>query len=547
MRQFLSLLSLVVTSIFLSSGPALASDPERIKNALWRAIDDADFGEAEAVLRTAHLNQMSGHLSHDELRSVFTVFDTNNPEVARFAEAWVSAYPESPYANSGLAWVLIQTSWVIRGDGLAREIYPAALREFRRMQEEAWQHAVAAFDKDPTLIPATDAIIGLANPVGRRGLGLATMHKVMDQDPNRGTLQRGLFLTNPGWGGKWSMAEHLCQKYAPQVEWPEGDATEYCLLYAGGSYHAPSQFDRVYKVLNKGRYPSLDYMRLERALHPTATRQEAEFAREYLSRDDVTEVMHAENYDLHVANRYGFNFLAETHLRRAQEEARAKLQRDPYNPKLLRVLLRSVSTRTRTAAGVSSSTVSRPDPEDQKEYMRRILVASPYVSRHWLQYAQALYQGRPENIVKDEPYRINAIVYSDHDPEHLFGYAFEKWRLLDMLERLDAESESAAFQQLTKSDQAKALEEIEKWIHARDSLDIDRDLKCPMMRAYRLHLYLCRGSDSPDCAPMTQQAEMLEIVKSDVNRRRVCTGVMGARPWELFYEPLDIDLTASGG
>ena len=68
-----------------------------------------------------------------------------------------------------------------------------------------------------------------------------------------------------------------------------------------------------------------------------------------------------------------------------------------------------------------------------------------------------------------------------------------------------------------------------------------------MMRTYRLHQVVCASANHSSCTPNPGLVDMFEIVRADVTKRRVCTGIMAARGQDLFYQPIAVDLSAPDG
>ncbi|WP_417267123.1 hypothetical protein [Celeribacter baekdonensis] len=101
-------------------------------------------------------------------------------------------------------------SWQVRGPRDARDVYPAALRDFSELQSHAWGLAEAAYKARPRLVPAPDALIMLSNPNGqsrrREEIVGAVMRADPNADPNAGTLSHATGLIMSGWAGhgRWS-------------------------------------------------------------------------------------------------------------------------------------------------------------------------------------------------------------------------------------------------------------------------------------------------------------------------------------------------------
>ncbi|MEO0772809.1 MAG: hypothetical protein AAFZ04_06465 [Pseudomonadota bacterium] len=129
---------------------------------LQQAIYDRDTPLVEAIIGDAHDMYLPGDADPDDMRVIFQLFTTTNPKVIGFTEDWLKQSPNSVYAHTAQAWIYFTKSWNVRGTKFARQTYPSALREFRRLQEATWHHAWAAYLQSPDFIPATDALLRTA-------------------------------------------------------------------------------------------------------------------------------------------------------------------------------------------------------------------------------------------------------------------------------------------------------------------------------------------------------------------------------------------------
>ncbi len=534
-------------SLTLAS-PSRAEDGLFDEDDLFAAIEARDHLAVETAFTSLQQRQRAGELNGDYLRSLFSVFATNNPDIVEFATGWLESEPESAFAHIALAWIHFQTGWNVRGTKLAREIYPAALDEFGLRHEKAWEHAWAAYQTDPLMFPASDALLMLANSTGRKEQAYEVLYEVMTAQPEMGTLRRALGMTIPGWGGTWPQAQELCDFYGPMIEWEASDPVLHCKVYAALSYHGAEAQDWAIKELASGALPELDHFRAYHATSLSATRADAVFAREYLTREGIIDHDIARRFDEHVAMKYGYDFLSEEHLRKARASAARMLERDPYNLANNKFMKKSVSRFERTDTYYRVVVVERPTVEEELEYARRILISSPFDPEHWQDYGRLVARMKGKRgFIAAEPYNINTIVFSNHSPGRLIGYAFEKWNMLAAFQRLDTDHESEMWQSLDQEQRAMAEETRQEWLALREQISLDETLRCPMMRAYRLHEVVCNHVKNSDCEISGDQEAMYEIVRADVTQRRVCTGIMSADPVDLFYQPVEVDLEGADG
>ncbi|WP_339106810.1 hypothetical protein [Roseovarius rhodophyticola] len=547
--MFRYLQCLVIALLFLLPTLTQAGDiyDDLSQDDLWEIIEAKDYAAAEEMFAQSHRLSLRDAEAVDHTRWLFGVFGTNNPKVAHFAEEWLEAYPQSAYAHTGQVWVLHRTAWYIRGEGLARTLYYDAMATFGAMHREAWQLAERAYELAPDLLPASDAIIRLANSTRNQDKALAVLDTVMREAPNYGTLNRAIDLTNPGWGGSWELVEYMCSQYAPLVEiHGSDDNVLWCKLFAAGTYHLPSRRDWFMDEAAKRQFRNLEDLYARNIWTRTATQEEAAFLNEYLSDPNVTNANLAYNFDSDLARKYGYEFVYESHIRRAKEHANAQIERDPYNPRLLEILLKDISGFSITEDDrLRMSVIERTPREDKVEYSRRLLQSSPYDPELWKQFAQYKFNANnARHALLDEPYLTNSIVYENHNSSALQGFATSRWMLLSQLERLEWETEQPRWKEQSPEQLEQNTAILESWIARRETLDLDAQIRCPMMRAYRLYKMLCGRPGQGACQIQPQMKDMLQLVRDDVNKRRVCTGVMAASEYDLYFQPINVDLYA---
>ncbi|MEM6482812.1 MAG: hypothetical protein AAF922_17495 [Pseudomonadota bacterium] len=540
-------INLVCALFFVvSAHPLHASDPfeEVTQLDLWNVIEADDVRGAEDMFAQAFAGGLNDPPSRDHVRWLYEVFGTSAPEASTFALRWVETFPDSPFSHTALAWIYYQTGFDIRGERFLRETYPDAYILFHELHHKAWTHAERAYELEPNLRPASDAILRLAKSTGNQMRAADVLDKVMTQDPNMGTLFRGLDMTTQNWGSLQFLADPMCQRYGPMIQSEDGtDFAKLCMLYAAGFHQRSEKRDWFLAEAEKREFPEIDYL-YARAISPKhATRAQAEFLNEYLSRPDIAHHEVAYEFDATVAQKYGYPFQYETHIRRAKAWAAKTIEFKPYDQELLKTLVKDISGfSAREDGGYRVSVLERTPIEEKREYTRRLLQISPYEPQYWREYAQyAFDRTDPEQIFRDEPFLINALVYSDHDTVALASFATSRWRLLSQLERIEWEMQTPAWKAQSPEQLEKSTRIAEAWIKRRETLDLDKQIRCPMMRAYRLYMEHCHGLGG-QCGLSSRMQEMLEIVKSDVNQRRVCKGVMSSPVSQLYFESVAVEL-----
>lgn len=313
------------------------------------AVYANDLEKVEVLITENQTLFERGERTAEDMRQLFGVFDTTNPKAADLAAKWVEAKPQSPYANAAMAWVLSNRGWNIRGEELARDTYPEALRIFRDIHKRARHHAEIAYEIEPRLIAASDAIISSANGTGNRKHALEVVDAVMQVDPNNRTLNLARGLTSPGWGGSWDMVENLCESYAALPPEPGPKPVLSCKLRA--TYYYVDKRDWMRETLAKEDLPDLDYLRIRRTLWGGASKEEAKFAQ-----------------------KYGYDFIGHEHALREYEYAKTAIEHDPYKPELLEVLVDPVIKSVAASGGrIKAQRLIEPTKEEMLDYAQRLI------------------------------------------------------------------------------------------------------------------------------------------------------------------------------
>lgn len=516
---------IAIAILFVSCLPSLAQgeNPSRLldKDALRTAIYAGDIAYVEEQLAEVQDRFLTGEATADDVRIVYQIFTTTHPAVIDFTELWLQERPNSVFAHTAQAWIYHTVSWNFRGDKLAFQTYPAAMQEFRRLQDLAWDHAEQAHQDSPNFIPASDALLRMATQTGQKTEGHRVLSFVMTATPNMGTLRRGIDMTHPGWGGSWLEAEWVCNTYAGMIDWKTQDPKIYCLAYAAAGVHFDTHADWGQDQIAAGLTPGLEDMLLARATWHTATRADAEFARDFLNRPGVTNYFYARRYDDNIAMKYGFEFISHHHHLRQQGFARQALEHDPYNPDLIKLLLKDVAQWSRGADGKPSlRIISKLSREDQIDLSQRLLISAPYDPENWFSFLGRVGRGlRPETFQAYERFWINAVVVSNHSPQSLsqyLGTKAEAYMSLDLAERgqLDA-----------------------RWDAVVNRKNWSNDIVCPIVRAHRLRALVCETTENSDCVSSPQFEGFYAQIKAQAQRDGICFAERTEPAHRLFFTP----------
>lgn len=515
------MLRILFTALFLAATPAFACEDAPETLTLRDAVYAGDVDLVESLL-SDHQNAFeAGARTAEDTRCMYDTFTAMRPETFDFVADWHTTYPDSPFAQTAMAWTQYVISWNLRGSNFARDIYPQALAEFGALQRSAWELADQAYAARPRLIAASDALIKLSNPNGQQRRRDMVLSDVMVSDPNLGTLERAVGAVHKGWGGTWQVAERMCEDYAPMVPGADDKAATRCKLPSSRGFR--EQWDWMTATLLTGDFPELNYLLLDFIVQPDADRETAELIYSILSEDGFRDYEHSSFFD-RLAAKYGLPLVTEQIWRNRRAYAENVIAVSPYDPMFLKVLSQPLMTSSIEADGtVSVRAIERPEPALTLDYARRTLVATPYDPEAWL---ELLNQLRLNNLIDTldmaEPYRVNAIVFSNHDPLTLNGYIGEKVFEFDI------------FQQMA---QGSLPEQI---LPMLDGVEEDRDVICPMIRAVRIKEYVCGQQDHYACKPDAMLETLIATIEDSAKQRGICSKERALPAQALAFTPVDV-------
>lgn len=493
--------------LFLLFPVALMGQTTQKEDVLDGTLTVISHGDYEAL--EAHYDRLQrqferGEIPADFVREAFNPFYRADLDMAQFAEDWLSAAPDSPYAQMALTWALHRFSWMLRGDGLARNTYPDALHVFGDMQRQAWQLASAAYETNPRLIPASDALIRLANPNRQQSYALDVFERVMTTDPNTGSLERALAVFIKGWGGRYKDAAKMCDTYGAQYWDAPKEPVLSCKI--AQAYRFQDQRDWIGQRLAKGDLPHLNEYRLHFLLEHDASEEEARLAYEILSDESYTNYQWASFFDGTIGPKYGLPSVRGLHWRREYDSFRAELKDNPYSAPALFKMMEPELAFESDDNGLSRIRVTRhPDLETVLEYSKRLIAVDPYNPETWKSYADAMHRSYPDRSYFDmEPYQINVIITANHSVHELTVYMQNKVATFDVYQRLEAGT-------LPKG--------MDK---AFDGASLADDILCPFMRALRIRRAICKVQKDNDCLTVPEVTDTFLVLENEAKRRGIC-------------------------
>lgn len=495
---------------------------------LREAVYNQQVERVEAELDAAQQAFEVGEITSDDMRALFSIFAVTHPDLISFVGNWREARPGSPYAKVAQAWVYYRAGWIVRGNKSARLTHPEAMEKHRLLHHDSLELALEAYEENPKLIPASDAIVLLGNTGGNKQKSFEVFDQTMQDVPNWGTIQRAFTFTHPGYGGSYEMGQAICEHYAPMAEHERNNLTRYChiafLIQRNPTREWPTL---ALALLEEENDPDLDNLMFIARLnnHPQSL-EDAEYLRDYSDKHGFDTLRRARYYDHNTANRYGFAPKYFEMLEREKIRATEALEHDPYSPELLDVLSQTSTRVTKAQNGWRfSPDKNSPSPEQEIDLLLRRVVVAPYNPEQWDKLAHALeslsrrsHRDGIDLIRWDNLYG-NAVYYSQHDPKHLETFLHKKITQL-MLFR-GAREDGIKFN---------------GWDIALRSIDETKDIICPIIRAGRL-LEVLRPQEPQTSAFAEQYQPIIDTLAREAAQAGDCRQVLNADIETLAFAP----------
>ncbi len=512
---------------------ALACNDDAMTLEMRDAIYANDIHRVEATFVAQQAAFEAGEVTADEMRCLLHHFSKSRPETGGFVEAWRDAYPASPYAMTARAWHVLRASTDMRGEDIVARTYPEALRLFNEWQREGWGLAALAYDANPRFIPASDYIIGSANPMNAKRRSDEVFRAVMESDPNYGTYRHARNRIIRGWGWSWREAERFCDTYGPLYEKNVGDDDPSLICQLRIAPHFGSQkHDWKIATLKTLDRTDLDYLWMWYLTRMDATPEQVARAHAVIADPEYLNYADALRFDENVAASHGYDFVSYDVRLRQVERATAELDHDPYNPTLIGWLTDPVMKPGWTEDGLQKwDLVNQIEPREETELTSRLLVRKPYHADTWSRLKGALLRER--QVVPHGPMMAlttNEVVYSNHRIDVVNGYIGQLIRAYGDWKRFEPEGAMASLPE-------EAQRNLSIYYNG---VDIDRDFLCPLTRALRLHDVLCEGNAEPACFLPPMITSSFAVVEEQVQSRGVCTTERLMPREALFFTPVPL-------
>ena len=505
-----------IALILLATIGRAAITPEELRDLAYAG----DVAGAEAAMKQAHAESLSGEITFDELREIQSILINTHPDIQAFSLDWIEAYPDSSYAKSNLAFQLTNSAWNVRGERYISETYYIAIDTFTEMTESAMDIALEAARAAPDYIPATDAVLNLQNVTKRltRSAHRDFVRTTLRHAPDPGTLNRALRISKTNWGGLGiTDIRTYCQLFADMIEGESDYTTDICIVEHLTEYDKiENHLEFATEVLDASDHPRLEYARVELALLRRSD-SDRRVVLDYLARPDIYATNMVRKFTSAFPPDRESSEVVKAHNTRDQQRASDVLPHDPFNPSIIKVLLRRYP-------GYGFANMSQFNWDPVRNLYRRQLIASPYDPRIWA-FASDEHSIDPSSSSQHDLYMQNAVHYSYHDLDYLQLFLSKKLEGDHQYrDHIAADDLSAKGNQIISAKQ-------------RDTF-----LLCPVVRLTRMVEYQCEAMDQgPSCASFHRYPYHADIL-AEVAERDICFDERNAPLETLVYEPVEVDL-----
>ena len=487
-------------------------------DALRDMARNADIAALEAAFDDAQQQFHAGAADADDMRDMVSALTVTDPAIRQAMADWIAADPSSPQAATIVAFNRYEDSFALRGERTASETWPAALDAFRSYQAEGTALARAAYDAAPDFVPAADAVMAFQATTRTMPPDLfnAMVAAVMERTPNRGSLRRAAYQALPQWGGGGPLeVAARCTAHADKVNDGMPYSVEACFIDAVTTYgFGQDSVRQAAHLLMTSEAAGLDDLRVTLGLIADPVEAQAALLA-YLERETTTDVEQAQIYDANYAIPQGLPLMLPVVGARHVAEARALLQDDPYNRRLIQRLF-DAERWDQLAPPLLS-------PEEVLTLSRDMLIGAPFDPEAWIQLTLALHgAGRGDDPAMLSA-GINAVAYSMHHSGPLGNLRGDLMR---------------AAQRLAEAGYPGVSDDT-----AFDGLELTL---CPLVRADRLMTAACETPDDSDwmCGSNTGATPVIAALVAEIAARNWCGWERTAPLAEIVFLPVPVDLAA---
>ncbi|MGC3937180.1 hypothetical protein ACOTTU_05185 [Roseobacter sp. EG26] len=531
---------LTIFLIGLAAFSANAENPPVVTLSELRQLAyDGEVKAVSAALKQAQDVYLSGEISADYMRTLFSGFQTTDRRMIAFINKWLEDDPTGAMPNIARFWSISSAADGLIGTSFASDLHRDAFSAYRFLLSEAGRRVRLAFEEDPDLIPVSDGALKLVAITGVMDQPGVFVDRIMEMRPNWGTLHRVLFLANPAYNGSVEMLDRICERYGPMVPTDGVDMVFRCKFVGRYEDFNDESFDWLVSKVDEDDDRYLDFYRakfiITMAHDGLASDKQMRFARRIMSEPTRINLNLAMRYNAFIAQPNGWPKIDRQVILQARAHAREALKHDPYNHDLIDMALLDWAP-----AGDQKRSKRKheklPDPIDAAtriEYARRKLVTRPHDPHLWSDYAgQLTGRGTPDAFLAGDPYLENAAYYSGHDAGFLSSIMARKLLQYQAVEA------------------AATMEISDVWKDFFADLDVEYHIYCPYLRAYRQQQALCDtgGAEMEMLCDMGPQfTEPMEALARLAANTDSCDFAATAPLSRLRYDPIGLPLSAVPG
>lgn len=518
-------------------------------STLREAVSERDFVAVDDGLSQNHAAYLKGNVAADQMRALFIALSSSEPGAVTFVEDWLARDPDDPKAQIARAWSLYNAALEVRQAGNM-----ISLEFAQGLFEAAYELSYSAYESDPTLVPASDAMVrGFADRPIRGSFSTDALQPIQSEHPNWGSIKRSLHnvarMSAP-------VTRGYCKAVSADFPADEAAVMEHrCLMTAAIDYRRTALRAYVEEHLWDDADPVLTVPRLTYFLtdyeFADATQEQIDWAKSALMTypadqfELTTMAWQASMLESKLNSQHGDFYMFALAFRKARLPlAESYLKHDPYNLALLDIVegvaFEGDVSKLEKADGTISFSIRQPEltQEERKnraaaqaaqkaDFKKRRLFGSPYHSDFWLDYARfAGNAGDPHTIFKGDGAMQNAIIYSDDKISILTQAISDKQLQYFKFTQFDG-----------LADEQKA--EMPAWQTLWQETNMTETILCPYLRARTVRDQICPyfTADGKNCDPAPFDAEPQSIALHEkAMKAPECAGILASTIDELWYE-----------
>lgn len=524
---------IALAALLLLSAPALIllrqpPAPPISFDALRRLVLARDFTATDAALEAAHTSYTSAH-TPDAERDLYNVFALSDPAIQGFTEDWARDQPDNPRALTAKGWNLYAWGNFWRGRASVNNTTDEAMSALMQRHTAAFPLFKQATKLAPDLIPASDGLLRLTATLGNKSVIPRELERIMNSQPNRGSLMRAMVALAPQWGGRPEQVNLLCDRYAPKITDIKDYSPEICRIDA--VYYADfwygDQRAAAHQLLMFTDHPILDNARYNDMMDGLTSPEDSIVLLEKIKADGEMASREARKLDT-LRNQINNVSPMEAKypelaiaLSREVPYLHDALLQDPLNPYLLHRYIGVLFD----AAEYANRPVTLADKAEITTRLHAALKAVPTAPQLWIDLAEITLRWQDlDSIAKAEPYFHNAIYYSRYGTDEFADAARPKLQMVQ--------------------DQSNLIQAVDiSGMTPEQLAKLDEIVNCPLAVQLSILRVVCQNTGTPEnqCA---EGAATNDVVWDRLNGRinaGACFKEFKQRLEDIYEKPAKVD------